>query len=268
MAEYISKFNTSEGAKQVDYNALGNLPTIPSKTSDLNNDSNFISFPATAEVGQVLEVEAVDETGKPTSWKVVNMPESLPNPHALTFTGAVTDTYNGSEAKTIEIPSGASGGSEPDEIICDIKTTDAVASISQDIDNKRYRLMFVCVKFQGLVDEMNPEGITAGFRQRLQIKLSDGTIIGQSILVSLVGTRSTPVWHVNFAIHFMSNAIGITIMRTEQQRNLIAAIKETGAIHIYDVSNYTGVSQIKFGAEGDNNLLMTAGAEMKAYGSY
>lgn len=112
MAEYISKFDTSEGAKQVDYNALGNLPSIPSKTSDLNNDSNFISSPVTAEVGQVLEVEAVDEVGKPTSWKVVNMPESLPNPHALTFTGAVTDTYNGSEAKTIEIPSVSGVGSD------------------------------------------------------------------------------------------------------------------------------------------------------------
>ena len=36
--------------------------------------------------------------------------EKLPNPHPLTFTGAVSETYDGSSAKTIEIPSGGSGG--------------------------------------------------------------------------------------------------------------------------------------------------------------
>lgn len=35
--------------------------------------------------------------------------EKLPNPYPLTFTGAVSETYDGSSAKTIEIPSG--GGS-------------------------------------------------------------------------------------------------------------------------------------------------------------
>ena len=33
----------------------------------------------------------------------------LPNPYALTFTGAVTGSYDGSSAKTIEIPIGADG---------------------------------------------------------------------------------------------------------------------------------------------------------------
>ena len=35
----------------------------------------------------------------------------LPNPNALTFTGAVTGSYDGSSAKTIEIPIGAAGKS-------------------------------------------------------------------------------------------------------------------------------------------------------------
>ena len=33
----------------------------------------------------------------------------LPNPYPLTFTGAVSETYDGSSAKTIEIPSGGDG---------------------------------------------------------------------------------------------------------------------------------------------------------------
>ena len=35
----------------------------------------------------------------------------LPNPYPLTFTGAVSETYDGSSAKTIEIPIGADGKS-------------------------------------------------------------------------------------------------------------------------------------------------------------
>ena len=35
--------------------------------------------------------------------------EKLPNPYPLTFTGAVSETYDGSSAKTIEIPSGGGG---------------------------------------------------------------------------------------------------------------------------------------------------------------
>ena len=34
------------------------------------------------------------------------MPEALPNPNALTFTGAVTGSYDGSAALSVEIPTG------------------------------------------------------------------------------------------------------------------------------------------------------------------
>lgn len=41
----------------------------------------------------------------------ISIPDKLPNPNALTFTGAVTGSYDGSEPMTVEIPSGGSGGS-------------------------------------------------------------------------------------------------------------------------------------------------------------
>ena len=41
----------------------------------------------------------------------VYIPKTLPNPYPLTFTGAVTGSYDGSSAKTIEIPIGADGKS-------------------------------------------------------------------------------------------------------------------------------------------------------------
>ena len=36
--------------------------------------------------------------------KKKDIPTKLPNPHSLTFTGAVTGSYDGSEALTVEIP--------------------------------------------------------------------------------------------------------------------------------------------------------------------
>ena len=37
------------------------------------------------------------------------LPDTLPNPNALTFTGAVSGTYDGSAAVTVDIPSGGGG---------------------------------------------------------------------------------------------------------------------------------------------------------------
>lgn len=57
--------------------ALPDTMKIPSKTSDLQNDSGFISAPATAEAGQVLEVLSVDDSGKPTAWRTVTLKNGI-----------------------------------------------------------------------------------------------------------------------------------------------------------------------------------------------
>ena len=44
----------------------------------------------------------------------------LPNPYPITFTGAVSETYDGSSAKTIEIPSGGGGGYNELTLLADI----------------------------------------------------------------------------------------------------------------------------------------------------
>lgn len=46
-----------------------------------------------------------------TEFTLSEFPTALKNPHALTFTGAATGTYDGSAALTITIPEGGSGGS-------------------------------------------------------------------------------------------------------------------------------------------------------------
>lgn len=61
---------------------------------------------AAADVGKLLQVGADGNA----AWGN-RLPTALKNPAALTFAGAVTGTYDGSEALTITIPEGGSGGS-------------------------------------------------------------------------------------------------------------------------------------------------------------
>lgn len=60
--------------------------------------------------------------------------EKYANPNALTFTGAVTGSYDGSEAVTVEIPSGG-GGDNPLRLIKTVTLAETVKSITVDTDN-------------------------------------------------------------------------------------------------------------------------------------
>ena len=105
----------SEWAKQPikpSYTAdeVGALPVgtkIPVKTSDLTNDSGYLT--------QIPE-EYVTETelGQKGYITEDDIPEKLPSPGTLTFTGAVNDTYDGSTDKTINIPTGGNEGGTSD----------------------------------------------------------------------------------------------------------------------------------------------------------
>lgn len=90
-----------------------------------------ITAPTTAAVGQIIKVKSVDSTGKPMEWEAVTA--KLANPNALTFTGAVTGSYDGSEPVTVEIPAGG-GGSDTWETIIDFELTEDVASVTFTTD--------------------------------------------------------------------------------------------------------------------------------------
>ena len=61
-----------------------------------------------------------------------DIPSALPNPNALTFTGAVNATYDGSTAVSVEIPSGGSGGSA---IILRSSTADSTKKFKSTVDD-------------------------------------------------------------------------------------------------------------------------------------
>ena len=52
------------------------------------------------------------------------MPTALPNPNALTFTGAVTGSYDGSEPVTVEIPSGGGAAVETWDLLINAEITE------------------------------------------------------------------------------------------------------------------------------------------------
>lgn len=70
-------------------------------------DVSAIPSTLTGTAGQVLT-----KTADGQEWKDVDIPTALPNPNALTFTGAVNGIYDGSEPVTVEIPAG--GGTVED----------------------------------------------------------------------------------------------------------------------------------------------------------
>lgn len=55
-----------------------------------------------------------DLTNKPT---IPTVPTALPNPNALTFTGAVIETYDGSSAKTVAVPTVPESLKNPNKLI-------------------------------------------------------------------------------------------------------------------------------------------------------
>ena len=116
----ISSVNGHTGAVVLNAEDVGALPdttpipTVPTNVSAFTNDAGY---------AKTSEIPAV--------------PSVLPNPHKLTFTGAVEAEYDGSEAVSVEIPEGGSGdgGSSEKEwtLLADITTEEDVASITVDV---------------------------------------------------------------------------------------------------------------------------------------
>lgn len=88
-----------------------NPVSVPTKLSDLQDDTTHRTVTDTEKESWDTKSDFSgnynDLEGKPT---IPTVPGALPNPHKLTFTGAVTAEYDGSGAVAVTIPE-ASGGS-------------------------------------------------------------------------------------------------------------------------------------------------------------
>ena len=68
--------------------------------------------------------------------QLATLTNKLPNPYPLTFTGAVNETYDGSSAKTIEIPSGGGGGGSAWHTIGTQKMDGVETAVSFDLNGE------------------------------------------------------------------------------------------------------------------------------------
>lgn len=102
-----------------------------------NLTTNVANKPLSAAQGVVLK----------TLIDAITVPDKLPNPNALTFTGAVTGSYDGSEPLTVEIPSGGGGSGENWRLVNTVTTTEDVSNITitQDSDGNPLSLKKVKV---------------------------------------------------------------------------------------------------------------------------
>ena len=86
---------------------IGEAQALAETLPDAGSGTDISLGVTGASVGDIIKVKAVDASGKPTVWEAATA--RLANPNALTFTGAVTGSYDGSAPLSVEIPSGGGG---------------------------------------------------------------------------------------------------------------------------------------------------------------
>ena len=111
--------------------------------------------------------------------------EKLANPNALTFTGAVTGTYDGSAPLSVEIPSGGgSGGSAELQLLAEGTLTEDAASI--DVDGfSADRIMFAVAPYGSTTNSENVSWVCAKFGDVLTQQVESSITDESSIRVTV-----------------------------------------------------------------------------------
>ena len=109
--EIVQAYN--EGKHNIVANAALRFPTIAPLAAILEHAILFSNSLASGknDAGLITIGIAYNNEVQIEMLSLATRNSKLPNPKALTFTGAVTGSYDGSSAKTIEIPIGAAGKS-------------------------------------------------------------------------------------------------------------------------------------------------------------
>ena len=121
--------------------ADGNLTWTPSKADMPAVDGTNIKGPqGKSSYAYAVEGGYTGTEAEFAAKLAAEMPDRLPNPNALTFTGAVTGAYDGSEPMTVNIPSsaggsGGSGGLPNWRIIKTLAFSSEIASITFSEDD-------------------------------------------------------------------------------------------------------------------------------------
>ena len=167
-------------------NEVGALPVgtkIPAKTSDLTNDSGYLT--------QIPE-EYVTETelGQKGYITEDDIPEKLPSPGTLTFTGAVNDVYDGSADKTINIPTGGGGSGTPGKDGREIEIQNNGTAIQwRYVGDESWTDLVQLSDITGAKGDPGENGITP----TIQIGTVQTLEPGQQATASMSGTAENPL---------------------------------------------------------------------------
>ena len=99
----------------------------------------------------------------------------LPNPHPLTFTGAVSETYDGSSAKTIEIPSGGGAGLGDFELIGTVDfSQEGMAAANASVDFKVTDVSEIVLVYNDLVNSTSSNSSVWVYLNKSSNKIQSG----------------------------------------------------------------------------------------------
>lgn len=192
---------------------LGNqtiTPLTSAPVQSVNNKTGAVTLSAsdvsaipstlTGTAGQVLT-----KTADGQEWKDVEIPTALPNPNALTFTGAVTGSYDGSAPLSVEIPSGG-GGETPIDTISEGTLSEDVANIVIDGFSKRTIALSV-VPYGSAANSGN-------IKISMKFGLDSGDVLTCNPTFNFVTNTASVAWNKIVAFAFMENGIiEVTIYR-------------------------------------------------------
>ena len=111
---------------------IGEAQALAETLPDAGSGTDISLGVTGASVGDIVKVKQVDANGKPTAWEAATA--KLANPNALTFTGAVTGSYDGSAPLSVEIPSGGNAEKRVRHIAT-VSVTEGTTSYSVTVDS-------------------------------------------------------------------------------------------------------------------------------------
>ena len=183
--------------------------SIESEIQRLNEAKTDLAS-AIEEYGVSVASDAtLDEYGNLV--RSISIPTELPNPNALTFTGAVDAVYDGSEALTVEIPTGAvllwkggkaSGAGATFNIAADGGET-GCTGLGNLSDYKMF-IMIVAGNIPYLMSKVNDSsGLTGGL---LMYSSAEASLMVRGLRADVSGNTFTVTVHKTFKTSDKSNS--------------------------------------------------------------
>ena len=203
---------------------------------------------------------------KTTLAQKTDIPSALPNPNALTFSGAVTGTYDGSAALSVEIPGG--GGDNPLRLIKTITLTETVKSITVDTDDDGNA--FSLSEIYIITNVTNSENQTGATNIGININGKDLSGIGTTAAMSISCGKNGEVgrnwlWLMSLNPLRIFHGTWITSNISTGKPVQCYQTNELTSDHLNPYSVGEKIASINIGGVGSKSYL-SAGSKFRIYG--